>query len=293
MSFLTLIGIRRWLTLTTLLLLTFNGTVLAQLPPPDQAETAIPADLNGLHFYLITVDVGNNVWDNFGHTALRLYDENTNTDMVFNWGVFDISGGVVDFSYNFFKGVMNYRLATSLPSREFDVYRAQGRTVWQDRINLTNPQKEKLYRRLMWNLQAENLTYEYHYFFDNCTTRVRDYLDEALGGAISAQYSGVTGKTFRNYIREHYASLPLIGFSLDVLMNSNIDQQVSEWEDMFLPLSLRQRLQAMSSDVGGAEQILPLLSDHQQIMEFSHLPFSRVDIRSRRWDCWCLCWFCW
>ena len=52
-------------------------------------------------------------------------------------------------------------------------------------------------------------------------------------------------------------------------MNSNIDRQVSEWEDMFLPLSLRQRLQAMSSDVGGAEQVLPLLSDHQQIMDFA------------------------
>ena len=37
---------------------------------------------------------------------------------------------------------------------------------------------------------------------------------------------------------------------------------------MFLPLSLRQRLQAMSSDVGVAEEVLPLLSDHQQIMEF-------------------------
>ena len=107
----------------------------------------------------------------------------------------------------------------------------------------------------MWNLQAENLAYEYHYFFDNCTTRVRDYLDEALGGAISDQYSGVTEKTFRHYVREHYASVSLIGFSLDVLFNSNVDQQVSEWEDMFLPLTLRQRLQAMSSDVGGAEEV--------------------------------------
>lgn len=268
MGFLTLIRLRRRLTWTAFLLLVFSGEILAQLPPLDQTETATPADLNRLHFYLITVDVGNNVWDNFGHTALRLYDENTNTDLVFNWGVFDISGGLADFSYNFFKGVMNYSLATSLPSREFDAYRAQGRSVWQDRLNLTNPQKETLYRRLMWNLQAGNLTYEYHYFFDNCTTRVRDYLDEALGGAISAQYSGVTEKTFRNHVREHYASLSLVGFSLDVLLNSNIDRQVSEWEDMFLPLSLRQRLLAMSSDVSGAEEVLPLLSGHQQIMEF-------------------------
>ena len=166
-GFLTPIRLRRRLTRTAFLLLACSGGVIAQLPPLDQAETQTHADLNSLHFYLITVDVGNNVWDNFGHTALRLYDEKTNTDLVFNWGVFDISGGAADFSYNFFKGVMNYRLATRLPSREFDVFRAQGRTVWQDRLNLTNPQKEKLYRRLMWNLQAENLTYEYHYFFDN------------------------------------------------------------------------------------------------------------------------------
>ena len=268
MGILTLIRLRRRLTWTAFLLLACSGGVMAQLPPLEQAETETPVDLDSLRFYLITVDVGNNVWDNFGHTALRLYDENTNTDLVFNWGVFDISGGVADFSYNFFKGVMDYRLATSSSTSEFDVYRAQGRTVWQDRLNLTNPQKEKLYRRLMWNLQAENLAYEYHYFFDNCTTRVRDYLDEALGGAISDQYSGVTEKTFRHYVREHYASTSLIGFSLDVLLNSNVDQQVSEWEDMFLPLTLRQRLQAMSSDVGGAEEVLPLLSDHQKIMEF-------------------------
>ena len=268
MGILTLIRLRRRLTWTAFLLLACSGGVMAQLPPLEQAETEAPVDLDSLRFYLITVDVGNNVWDNFGHTALRLYDENTNTDLVFNWGVFDTSGGVADFSYKFFKGVMDYRLATRSSTSEFDVYRAQGRTVWQDRLNLTNPQKEKLYRRLMWNLQAENLAYEYHYFFDNCTTRVRDYLDEALGGAISDQYSGVTEKTFRHYVREHYASASLIGFSLDVLLNSNVDQQVSEWEDMFLPLTLRQRLQAMSSDVGGAEEVLPLLSDHQKIMEF-------------------------
>ena len=268
MGILSLIRLRRRLTWTAFLLLACSGGVMAQLPPLEQADTETPVDLDSLRFYLITVDVGNNVWDNFGHTALRLYDENTNTDLVFNWGVFDFSGGVADFSYNFFKGVMDYRLATSSSTSEFDVYRAQGRTVWQDRLNLTNPQKEKLYHRLMWNLQAENLAYEYHYFFDNCTTRVRDYLDEALGGAISAQYSGVTEKTFRHYVREHYASASLIGFSLDVLLNSNVDQQVSEWEDMFLPLTLRQRLQAMSSDVGGAEEVLPLLSDHQKIMEF-------------------------
>lgn len=236
--------------------------------PLNAADYQVPADLSELHFYLITVDVGANVWDNFGHTALRMYDESSNTDLVFNWGVFDVSGGVVAFSYNFFKGIMNYRLATSLPAREFDMYRAQGRTVWQDRINLTNPQKEILYRRLMWNSEPENVEYEYQYFFDNCTTRVRDYINEALDGSVFENNQGQTDRTFRDLVRSHYTSVSLIAFSLDVLMNSNIDRPITEWEEMFLPLSLRQRLGALTSDVSENGVVLPLLSDHQVIMEF-------------------------
>ncbi len=243
--------------------------IRAQYPELSAADYPVPTDLSGVHFYLITVDVGDSVWDNFGHTALRVYDENTNTDLVFNWGVFDINGGVIGFSFNFFKGIMNYRLATTAPALEFDLYRAQQRTVWQDRINLTNPQKEILYRRLMWNADDENRVYAYQYYFDNCTTRVRDYLDEALGGSLYAAYSGVTEETFRDQVQTHYASTSLIAFSLDVLMNSNIDRNVTEWESMYLPLQLRERLAVLESDVAENGERLPLLSDQQIIAEFN------------------------
>lgn len=240
----------------------------AELEPLFAADYPVPQDMSAVHFYLVTVDVGDQVWDNFGHTALRVFDENSNTDLVFNWGVFDVSGGVVTFAFNFFKGIMQYQLATNTSANEFGMYRDQQRTVWQDKLNLTNPEKEILYRRLMWNLEPENRVYDYHYFFDNCTTRVRDYLDEALGGRIRTQFDGVTSDTFREQIRAHYESVSLIGFSLDILMNSNIDRQVSEWEAMYLPLQLRESLAQVSSDVavGGSRQ--KLLSDHQVIMEF-------------------------
>ena len=164
-----------------------RASALEPIESPDQYS--LPADMNGVHFYLITVDVGDKVWDNFGHTALRVIDENTNTDVVFNWGVFRINGGPVSFSYNFFKGIMNYELGTQSSGQEFEMYRSQERSVWQDRINLTNPQKGILYRRLLWNLQPENIVYPYQYFFDNCTTRVRDYLDEAVSHKISSETS--------------------------------------------------------------------------------------------------------
>ncbi len=247
-------------------LLTAWGSVFAQDAELD--NYLIPSDMSGVHFYLITVDVGDSVWDNFGHTALRVYDENNNTDTVFNWGVFDVSGGVVGFSWNFFKGVMNYRLATTAPGQEFAMYRAQQRSVWQDKINLSNPQKEQLYRRLMWNLEPENIEYAYQYFFDNCTTKVRDYLDEALTGRISQVYTGNTDYSFRDQVRDHYQSVPLVGFSLDVLMNSNIDREVSEWEAMYLPLRLRESLLKVPSDVAEDGERLMLLSDSQMILTF-------------------------
>lgn len=242
---------------------------LAQIPEFDADSYPVPADMSGVHFYLVTVDVGNKVWDNFGHTALRMYDESSDTDLIFNWGQFDVSGGVVPFAFNFFKGIMNYQLYTAAPSLEFDFYRAQQRSVWQERINLTNPQKEILYKRLMWNIEPENRVYAYQYYNDNCTTRVRDYLDEALGGKLSAAFQSVTEETYRDQVQSHYASVSLIAFSLDVLMNGNIDRLISEWEEMYLPLRLRQNLSTVMSDVAENGEQLPLLSDYQVITNFS------------------------
>ena len=266
------------LVISLLVLLCCAQTKLSALESiPSQASYPQPADLSQLHFYLITVDVGENVWDNFGHTALRVFDENNGSDTVFNWGGFDTSGGVVAFSYNFFKGIMNYTLFTSTPTREFDSFRNQQRTVWQDKLNLSNQQKEVLYRRLMWNLEPDNVIYAYHHFFDNCTTRIRDYLDEALSGKLARQFTGVTDHSFRDLVEAHYASVALIGFSLDVLVNSNVDRPVSEWEQMFLPLSLRSQLAQIQSDVVINGERLALLSDSQVIMEFAP-PMVETDV---------------
>lgn len=262
------------LALVLLALLTLNAAVAqpqasAELPVIENLDRyPLPADMSRVHFYLITVDVGDSVWDNFGHTALRMLDENSNTDRVFNWGYFSLNGGMVSFSYNFFKGIMNYSLVTNSPGFEFSQYRRQERSVWQDKINLSNSQKETLYRRLMWNLETDNVVYPYQYFFDNCTTKVRDYLDEALGGEILSHYDGTTDLTFRDQVRAHYASTAIVDFSLDILMNSNIDRPMTEWENMFLPLNFRQRLRQLPSSVAENGKKLALLSAPQLVMDF-------------------------
>lgn len=244
-----------------------RGLVLPQIA--NAQSIRLPADFNQVDYYLITVDVGNNVWDNFGHTALRVVDRNSNSDLVFNWGLFDASVGNVTFASNFFRGILNYQLGVSPPAWELGRYEREQRTVWQDRLNLTTAQKATLYRRLAWNLREENIVYSYQYFFDNCTTRVRDYLDEALGGRLQEQNRAPGQRTFRDEVMSHYASLPPIAVSLDILMNERIDRPMTRWEAMFLPATLRNRLLEFPSDVFDGAQRRPLLDDSQVLLEFT------------------------
>lgn len=256
-----------WLLMAVVMLCAFSAPVMAQQDAPATAQNSpidnvemirLPVDFSRVEFYLITVDVGDNVWDNFGHTALRMVDENSGTDMVFNWGLFDTSVGQFRFATNFARGIMEYQLGVSPPHWELARYQAEGRTVWQDRLVLTNPQKVRLYQRLAWNLREENRIYSYDYFYDNCTTRVRDYLDEALGGTIAERSRTATNRTFRDEVIDHYASLPVISLSLDVMMNERIDQRMTQWQQMFLPSQLRQQLNRMG-----------LLADSEVLMQFA------------------------
>ena len=74
---------------------------------PDVGSIRMPGDFNQVDFYLITVDVGNHIWDNFGHTALRVVDRENDSDLVFNWGMFDTSVGNVTFATNFLLGIVD------------------------------------------------------------------------------------------------------------------------------------------------------------------------------------------
>ncbi len=234
----------------------------------DEESILLPRDFERVDFYLITVDVGNQVWDNFGHTALRVVDRNSNSDLVFNWGLFDTSAGNVTFATNFLRGILNYQLGVSPPSWEFGRYEREQRTVWQDKINLTPAQKETLYKRLAWNLREENIVYSYQYFFDNCTTRVRDYLNEALGGRLQEQNRAFSPRTFRDEVLDHYASVPPVAFSLDVLMNDRIDRRMSQWEELFLPKQLRRELLNFPSDVIVNGLRADMLDEPVVVMEF-------------------------
>ena len=46
-----------------------------------------------------------------------------------------------------------------------------GRDVWQQTLNLTEEEKERLIALLTENYRPENRVYRYNFFYDNCATR--------------------------------------------------------------------------------------------------------------------------
>jgi hypothetical protein len=88
----------------------------------------------------------------------------------------------------------------------------------------------------------ENKYYFYHHFDDNCTTRVRDLVDEVSGGALSAAGGARYAHTLREQMRQGFApSLPVLALS-EILIGRSVDRRPPVWEAMYHPDVLREEI---------------------------------------------------
>src|ERR1043165_7725993 len=84
-----------------LLVLTAASRVSGQQPAPPALATAAPTQQpltistaepgSDLTVYLLTFGWGDAVWERFGHNAIWIRDRARNTDLTYNWGMFDFN----------------------------------------------------------------------------------------------------------------------------------------------------------------------------------------------------------
>jgi len=157
--------------------------------------TSTPAqvDNKNIDIELYTFGAGENYWEAFGHTALRV--KINDTDYLYGFGYFNFNDE--DFFLKFTKGQMQYYLGIEESRQEIENYINQGRAVWSQKLKLSLLQKQKLITRLNYLALKENRYYHYDYFLNNCTSKIRDLLDEVTDGEISNQLKGI--KTKKNW----------------------------------------------------------------------------------------------
>jgi hypothetical protein len=223
------------------LALTTAASLGAQQPVPTAVQTQ-PDPLHqagrNVTINLLTMGNGAQVWELFGHNAVWIHDNVTGRDTVFNWGVFSFRQP--HFLLRFLEGTMLYAMGGDSLDGILLEYGPQywNRSVVAQELDLSAAQKDTILAAIRWNAQPENVNYRYDYYRDNCSTRVRDLLDRALGGAISSQARGLTGTTYRWHSLRLMQGIVPIMIGVDIGLGRPADVDLSKWQEMFLPKQL-------------------------------------------------------
>lgn len=199
--------------------------------------SSIYAQRDSMEISLLTCTPGKAVYELYGHTAIRCRFLNSGgEDWVFNYGVFDFSEP--HFISRFVKGECIYRIG-ALPFNIFlKEYEQRGSAVYQQVLNLTNEEKMKLWEILITNMQPENQKYLYNFFYDNCTTRARDRIEDAIDGKVIYPKAD-TLRTFRTIVHQYTHEYPWAELGNDLCLGADADKTISERNEMFAPLYMK------------------------------------------------------
>ncbi|TAN07037.1 MAG: DUF4105 domain-containing protein [Rhodanobacteraceae bacterium] len=224
--------------------------LLCTLSPPRADAGIVDAPGADLRVDLYTYGPGTVYWERFGHDALVITDTASGEAYAFNYGTFDFNQN--DFYLNFARGVMIYRAAAWPVADDLQEYSGAGRSITDERLNLTPNQRARLRDFLVWNVQPEHARYRYRYFADNCTTRVRDALDRVLDGSLRAQLAGPAahGETYRSETDRLMSGQPWLMYVLDLGLGPYADQPLTRWTGAFIPARLMQELRGARGSNG-------------------------------------------
>lgn len=217
------------LLMTAALLLTLWAPSAAASEPPWVTGDSRPEDIQ---IKVVIFSPGDDVPSWFGHIALVVEDVRFDHRRLYNYGMFSFDRAMLA---KFAMGRLWFWVGEGLVYRTFETYKAEGRDVRLLTLNLPDEQRMDLARHLAWNVRPENRDYLYHHYQDNCSTRIRDLLDKAVGGQLHAATDKVSDQTLRDHTRRHAAHNPPMEMLLMFLMNDSIDQPITRWDEMFLP----------------------------------------------------------
>lgn len=218
--------------------------------------------MDSVRISLLTCAPGSEIYALFGHSAIRYENPEKDQDWVFNYGMFSFKEP--NFVMRFVKGETDYQLGV-VSFRYFETeYALRGSSVYQQVLNLTDEEKAKLISLLEENYLPSNRVYRYNYFYDNCTTRARDKVEESIQGKV------VYPKTekevsFRDIIHEFTAGSEWGEFGIDLCLGSEADEPIDERKQMFAPFYMMEA--ARGAMIHRADTVAPLVLEEFKVVD--------------------------
>jgi len=244
----------------------FLGICLALLGFPHGAHAleAAARDAGPAEAWLVTYGPGEIYWQRFGHNAIWIRDRARGLDHTFNFGFFDFAQE--NFMLRFLRGRMLYFSAARPANEEFAEYIDDNRSIRVQRLALSQEQTEQLTAYLLREIRPENRDYRYDYYLNNCSTRVRDALDSALGGQLAERFAGEPSpQSWRDHTRRLTSADFWLYLGLEIVLGGEVDQGISRWDEMFIPERLASA--AATMEVEAAAGTIALVQEDASLFE--------------------------
>ncbi|MBK8519075.1 MAG: DUF4105 domain-containing protein [Saprospiraceae bacterium] len=213
---------------------------------------------------ILTCAPGHELYSIYGHNAIRIVNDETGSDRVYNYGTFDFN--TPGFAIKFMRGKLPY-LLSSVDFYDFmREYEYFHRSVTEQILNLDSLQKQKIIKYISLNMLPENREYKYDFFMDNCATRLRDIINSNVY-YINWDRGRTSHKTFRQIIKQYQKGMPWTDFGIDLIIGSPSDKIITLSEEAFIPDYLSDAIQYAEIE---NNIIRPLQSKKTQILNFDH-----------------------
>lgn len=223
----------------------------AQVQLSEQAEISI-----------LTCANGDDLYNTFGHTGIRVKDQINDIDIVFNYGMFSFGGSSMEdqikFGVKFVRGKLEYWLGIQDFSSFMSSYKSQERWVYEQVLNLDLSEKQQLFNALVINYEPENRAYQYDFFFDNCSSRVRDMLENAVGPVFGEKGSPIfepTEQSFIDLIHPYIVRSAWLDLGMDIMLGLPSSRKANRYEFMFLPYHLKEQI-SLADDLVKEEKLI-------------------------------------
>lgn len=243
---------KTWLSIAIYIIATLSG--MAQVADTTATDNIITVSL-------VTFYPGDESFSIYGHTELRV--QQGNYDVYYNYGVFDFNSP--GFVYRFVTGDALY-YCVPVPAK-YARTGMEGRRMVEQRLNLTQKQAERVRNYLIVNSLPDNRAYQYRYLTDNCSTRPRDIIENALADDSLHYGEAPNTFTYRQMMTHYGKNYPWQQFGIDLLLGSELDKPLDYRQQMFVPMVLMEGFDGATIMREGAK--VPLVSNTKVVVDGS------------------------
>ena len=207
------------------------------------------------------------IYQNFGHTAIRIKDPVYGWDLVYNYGTFNF--GEPGFLMKFIQCKLMYFVSVDDYDVFEEMYRDENRWIREQPLNLTQEQKQLLFERLTVNAREENKYYRYDFLYDNCSTRPCNII-LSLFKTKEYRPNKDDNATYRQLIHRNVGP-GWLGLGMDILIGIPTDKKAG-FGRTFLPSELMELFDHAKVDgkplVTGNNLILDVVPENRPINWF-------------------------